>query len=178
MTLEQLANLAEIIGGVAVIASLVYLAVQIRQNTATVRAATLASNTDIWSSMLVEVAAADKIEAYLLGSIGKADMDPKQFLQFFLICRAMFVSFENQFYQFSNSTMDKEIYLGYERCFQTQVLAFSGFRRYWQQTREEFSPDFIARVDFLLTETPATDNKHLMQKWRELSQISETAGGE
>lgn len=33
MTLEQLANIGELIGGLAVVASLIYLAIQIRQNT-------------------------------------------------------------------------------------------------------------------------------------------------
>ncbi len=38
MTLQELGNLGELVGGIAVIVSLVYLAVQIRQNTQTVRA--------------------------------------------------------------------------------------------------------------------------------------------
>ena len=37
MTLEDLGNLSEIIGAIAVVVSLVYLAVQIRQNTAQIR---------------------------------------------------------------------------------------------------------------------------------------------
>ena len=37
MTLEDLANLSEFIGAVAVVVSLVYLAIQIRQNTAQIR---------------------------------------------------------------------------------------------------------------------------------------------
>ncbi|MBL6691364.1 MAG: hypothetical protein ISP91_13320 [Pseudomonadales bacterium] len=41
MNLEQLANLGELIGGVAVVASLIYLAVQIRQNTRMVKSSTL-----------------------------------------------------------------------------------------------------------------------------------------
>ena len=37
MTLEDLGNLGEFIGAIAVVASLVYLAIQIRQNTARIR---------------------------------------------------------------------------------------------------------------------------------------------
>ncbi len=37
MTLEDIGNLSEIIGAIAVVISLVYLAVQIRQNTAQIR---------------------------------------------------------------------------------------------------------------------------------------------
>lgn len=46
MNLEQLANVGEFLGGVAVVVSLIYLAVQIRQNTNSVRAqAELGMNT-------------------------------------------------------------------------------------------------------------------------------------
>ncbi len=37
MTLEDLGNLGEIIGAIAVVVSLIYLAIQIRQNTAQIR---------------------------------------------------------------------------------------------------------------------------------------------
>ena len=52
MTLSELADLAEIVGGVAVVVSLIYLAVQVRQNTHSVRSATLQANTALWSSII------------------------------------------------------------------------------------------------------------------------------
>ena len=45
MTLEDLGNIGEFLGAIGVIASLVYLAVQIRQNTRSVRSATYQSST-------------------------------------------------------------------------------------------------------------------------------------
>ena len=48
MTLANLANIGEFIGGIAVIVSLIYLALQIRHNTKTVRGSTLQQNTDFW----------------------------------------------------------------------------------------------------------------------------------
>ena len=169
MNLEQLANLGELIGGLAVVASLIYLAIQIRQNTQTVRSATLASNTDIWSNMLTLIASSDLTDAYLLGSSGKQELTPKQLLQFFLICRALFVSFENQYYQFTVGTFDEDTYLGYERSFKNQILIFPGFQAYWRQTRAEFSPKFIARMDGLLTEVPEVDALALMKRWQEVT---------
>ena len=60
MTLEQLANLGEFISGLAVIGSVIYLAIQIRQNTQSVKSSTLATNTSNWSSMLVNLATEDR----------------------------------------------------------------------------------------------------------------------
>lgn len=130
MSLEQFAYLAEIISGLAVVASLIYLAIQIRQNTQTVKSATLAGNTEIFSNMLLELASEDNIEAYMTGSMGVADIKSKEFTQFFLQCRVLFVCFENQYYQFSNGSLDEETYKGYERAISEQILAFPGFRQY------------------------------------------------
>ena len=74
MNLEQLANLGEFVGGIAVIASIVYLAIQIKQNTRSVKSATLATNTSNWGSMLINLASDDKSEAYLNGIAGKEDI--------------------------------------------------------------------------------------------------------
>jgi hypothetical protein len=44
MSLNDLANLGQIIGAIAVVISLIYLALQIRQNTNAVRSATARNN--------------------------------------------------------------------------------------------------------------------------------------
>lgn len=166
-TLENLANVGELVGGFAVVVSLIYLAIQIRQNTANIRSATLATNTEIWSSMLTQVAHPDFNESYLLGSSGKPDLKPHQLLQFYLICRAIFVAFESQFYQHQQGTLDSEIYLGYERSTKNQILSLPGFQAYWRATSHEFSPDFVERVDQLIGEVSDTNPGRLLAQWQE-----------
>ncbi len=61
--LESLANLGEIIGAVAVVVSLIYLAVQVRQNTH-------AQQTENFSRALDRVAALDPVEVSVYGNIG------------------------------------------------------------------------------------------------------------
>lgn len=99
MGLSQLADLGELLGGVAVVASLVYLAVQIRQNTRTVKASTLHHNTELWSSMFLRLAEPDLARAYVAGMAGQPDIRPLHYTQFFFVCRSMFLAFENQYYQ-------------------------------------------------------------------------------
>lgn len=170
MNLEQLANLGEFAGGIAVIASLVYLALQIRQNTQSVRSATLANNTQIWSSMLLEIGSKDKLDAYLQGAVGKADMAPEHFLQFFMLARALFVSFENQYYQYLHGSMDEQIYLGYERTINAEILAFRGFRMYWEQHREDYSEQFRVYVDNSLLKLPEAHPSALVSRWQALAE--------
>jgi hypothetical protein len=169
MNLEQLANVGEFIGGIAVIASLIYLAIQIRQNTQSVKSATLAANTTNWSSMLVNLADAGKSEAYLSGITGKEDIGAEHFLQFVQIARAMLVSWETQHYQFLNGALDSDIYRGYERACKDQMLVFPGFQMVWEITREGFSPAFSELVDKLISEIDEGDSFLMIQKWQQLA---------
>jgi hypothetical protein len=90
VTLSDLADIAEIAGAIAVVVSLVYLAIQVRQNTDSVRSATLQANTALWSSLLSGLAERGTVEAYAAGLSGSKDISPMQYTQFFLLCRGLF----------------------------------------------------------------------------------------
>jgi hypothetical protein len=128
MTLSDLANIAEIVGAIAVVVSLVYVAIQVRQNTESVRSATLQANTALWSTLLSGLAEPGIVEAYATGLSGRKDISRLQYTQFFLLCRGVFAAFENQHYQFRSGILDEETYRGYERAISEQLLAFPGFR--------------------------------------------------
>jgi hypothetical protein len=174
MNLEQLANLGEFIGGTAVIASLIYLAIQIRQNTRSVKSSTLATNTANWSSILVNLADSTKSEAYLNGIVGTENISPAHFLQFIQITRAMLVSWETQHYQFLNGAMDKDIYCGYERACKDQMLVYPGFQMVWEITREGFSPAFRELVDRLINDIDEGDSFLLVEQWQQLARQRKT----
>jgi hypothetical protein len=87
----------------------------------------------------------------------------------------MFLGFENQYYQFRQGILDQETYLGYERSMQAQLLAFPGFRVWWQQSHAVFSPAFVARVDSMLERTPEADARALLSEWTTLAQSRQSA---
>ena len=101
---------------------------------------------------------------------GEPEIRPAHYTQFFFICRSMFLGFENQYFQFCQGILDREIYLGYERSIQKQLFAFKGFRISWQQNRFTFSPAFVAHVDAIIERTPEADTSTLFNEWRTLAQ--------
>jgi hypothetical protein len=169
MNLENLANIGEFIGGIAVIASLIYLAIQIRQNTQSVKSSTVATNTANWSSLLVNLASGDRSEAYMNGLVGMGDMSALHFQQFALMSRAMLVSFESQHYQYLTGALDQDMYRGYERACKDQILAFPGHQMIWEITRDGFSPDFRELVDRLISEVSEEDSYRMLQQWQHLA---------
>jgi hypothetical protein len=175
VSLSQLADLGELLGGVAVVASLVYLAVQIRQNTRIVMASTLHQNTDLWSSLFLRLAEPDLARAYVAGMAGQSDMRPLEYTQFFFICRSMFLAFENQYYQMRHGVLDSEAYAGYERSISTQVLAFRGFRFWWELNRSMYSPEFGDHVDAMIADVPEADPASLLREWHDIAQAKTPA---
>ena len=174
MTIQDLGSIGELIAAVATVATLIYLAIQIRQNTQSVKSSTLATNTTNWSSMLVNLADAEKSEAYLNGMLGREDSSAAQFLQFVLIARAMMVSWETQHYQYLNGALDRDIYLGYERSCKDQILVYPGFQMIWEITREGFSPAFRELVDKVINEVDEGDSFLMIQKWEQLARQRKT----
>ena len=175
MTLLEWGALGELIGGIAIIGSLIYVGIQIRQNTRAVRGSTLQMNTDFWGTLFLRLAEPEMSQAYAAGMVGQPDIRPAHYTQFFFICRAMFLGLENQYYQFRHGILDQATYLGYERSIQTQLLAFPGFRIWWQQSRAVFSPAFVAHVDSMIERTPEADPGALLSEWSTLAQSRQSA---
>ena len=165
MTLSDLANIGEFFGGIAVLGSLVYLAIQIRQNTKAVRGATLQQNTDFWGNLFLQLADQKLTLTYAVGMQGRPDIPPINFAQFHFIARAMFLGLENQYFQYRHGILDSESYLGYERIIKGQVLAYRGFRIYWEQNSVYYSPIFISYIDALVESTPELVGAPLLDEW-------------
>jgi hypothetical protein len=75
----------------------------------------------------------------------------------------MFLGFENQYFQYRNGILDPESYLGYERIIAAQILAFRGFRIYWEQNRSYYSPSFVSHIDNIIERTP--EGGALLKDW-------------
>ena len=175
MTLEQYAAIGEFVGGIAVLFSLVWVALQIRQNTRSVRSATLATNTQIWSNLLMQAAKPELAEVYALGASGSSKITPHQLLQFGFICRSWFASLENQWYQYQHGTLDAEIYRGYEYSVKTEMLIYRGLRIWWQIHRETFSRAFVAHIEQQMHGVDEAHPGKDYQVWQEMISAAKAA---
>jgi hypothetical protein len=169
MTIQDLGSIGELIAAIATVLTLVYLAAQIRQNTQTVRSSTLHQNTDLWSAFWVRLAEPDMARAYAQAMTGQPDIAPLAYTQFFLICRGLFLALENQYYQVRHGVLDGEAYASYERAIAEQLLAYRGFRIWWEQSRSVFSPSFAAHIDDLIESEPEADPTKLYAEWQRIA---------
>ncbi len=100
MDLTQLANLGEFIGGVAVLVTLIYLALQVRQNTKAVSAATFHAVASETSKLVTRATESSELIALLGTAFTKPEeLAPLERFRVGFWLRGAFRLNENYFYQ-------------------------------------------------------------------------------
>ena len=135
MTIEDLGNIGEFVGAIGVIASLVYLAVQIRRSDESTRAATVQSL----------LGRSTEITLQLVYS----GFDPEKAteLQRTQLLFGLFNHFNNAFYQKSVGMLDEETWMMFEVRIRGIIDGTDEFEDWWQQVNGSFSRSFVDHVN-------------------------------
>lgn len=148
MNWEAVGAVAEALGVVGVIVSLIYLALQIRHNTRVTRldAAFRVMHATTTSTGLPLIQDADLSAKVLSASAGDIPVDPGERLQatawFFVALKTV----ENAHYQYQQGALHEDVWRTWENFWSTWVQ-MPGFRRYWEDRRSAFLPGFQRVVD-------------------------------
>ena len=149
MTLDQLASIGEFMGGIAVVISLVYLAIQIRSNTETERTSTYQSIVSDFGALNNTMASTPELSHLFVQAMEnyhQLSSDQKSRIsQLFFQC---FRYFENMFYQHKKGYLDDEVWTGWKRLMLTYYSS-PGFQTWWEHRRDVYSEPFAI---FLETE--------------------------
>lgn len=155
MSLEDWGNIGEVIGAIAVVVSLLYLAWQIRQNTEAVRASAVDSS--ISHSMGVRQSVSESPELtriYHEGSQDPHSLSEQELFRYRLLCHNMLLSHWNIFAQSRFAGLTTETWSS-QRPVVKRMLSSEGGRWFWENYRAEFEPIFQEEVDLILGESPA-----------------------
>ena len=154
MTLDQLASIGEIIGGVGVVISIIYLAIQIRANTEAERTSTYQSIVSDFGALNNTMASTPELSHLFVQAMENyhnLSADEKaRISQLFFQC---FRFFENMFYQHQKGYLDKEVWVGWKRLMLT-YHSRPGFQTWWEHRRDVFSERFV-----IFLETEELDRK-------------------
>jgi len=146
MSLTDLASLGSFVSGVAVLTSLVYLALQVRQTERNQQISirhSRASRTVELHLALADPAVAD---AWLHGSARPDEITQTELSQFVNLCRAHFFHFEDSFYQREEGLLN-------DAAFETVVAGARlmarnpGVRAAWRIARPNFGGRFLDFMD-------------------------------
>ena len=149
MELRVLADLGEFVGGLAVIASLAYLALQVRQNTQSLRTENYGRALDRIASIQSLLARDRELARMFARAVADpAQLTPVERIQFTWGLYEFFGAFEFMFHASRAQTLPAEIW---ERWCATTVfwLSFPGVQRWWESRPAPFTASFTAFIDGL-----------------------------
>src|SRR5215468_7039668 len=146
MSLSDLASLGSFVNGLAVLISLIYLALQVRQTKRNQQIAIRHSRASRIVELHLALADPGVAGAWLHGSGGPQEITQTELSQFTNLCRALFFHFEDSFYQREEGLLNDD-------AFETVVagarlLARSlGVRAAWRIARPNFGGRFLDFMD-------------------------------
>jgi hypothetical protein len=149
MNWDAIGAIGEVVGAVAVFATLLYLAIQIRQNTAQSRASSHHAISDSLNQLNILFGQSTEVSAlFLMGLEDRSSLTDAQRWQFDSIMRAYFHVCETMYFQADVGTGDQGIATAEEEGMIIMITAPGG-REWWAQNPYGFSPEFRAYVDRL-----------------------------
>jgi len=146
MNWEAITALAEILGVIVVAVSLVYLSIQIRQNTKVARAATrhaIAVSTENLGSDLINNR--DMAEIFVKHMNGQ-ELSPVENLRLQSRCYRDMAHWENIHYQFTEGMVTEDQWLGFRKNL-AALLTIDVYREYWAHESFHYSDAFRTEVE-------------------------------
>jgi hypothetical protein len=155
VTIEDLGNLGDFVGGIAVIATLMYLAVQIRQNSRSLQAAALDSAHDHFVKSQLAVAQdpelAEILERGASDYLGLEKSEKRRYRAFLV---QQLRGIEISFFKHQQKILPQSTWEGYE---QSLMYSFGrpGWQQCWGELKPIFSPEFCQFVDGIIVSREA-----------------------
>ena len=138
--LEDLGNLGDFISGVAVVVTLIYLTLQIRQNTVSVRAATIQSAAQANAEMLDHFVRDPELHRiYQAGTRDFESLSPEDRFRFASIMGSMLHRVEGMVYQSAKGLLPPESWEGGANRIKG-AFALPGTRAWWERGKHAFNP--------------------------------------
>jgi hypothetical protein len=153
MTLSDIASIATVISGLAVLGSLVYLSLQIRQSSKHTKALIQQGRALQTQNIWFQTAATRGLsEVFERGIDADQTMDRSQYAQFYLWMGAVYFTWEDLFYQHRDGLVDDERHVGTLNQLK-QNFQRPGFRAAWTMLRTNYGREFQGFMDDMMVKT-------------------------
>jgi hypothetical protein len=166
MSLSDLASLGSFVSGIAVLTSLIYLALQVRQTERNQQISIRHSRASRIVELEVALADPAVAGAWLRGSGSPEEITPTELSQFIHLCRALLFHFEDSFYQREEGLLNDDAFETVVAG--TRLLARNaGWRAAWRIARPNFGGRFRDFMDGVVAGSAAEPPVDLsLEAWK------------
>ncbi len=149
MPLREWASIASVVSAVALVVSVIYVSIQIRNNTRAVRASAFQQVVDSFAGISLDIAK-DRVlvDLYLRGSQEFASLSEVERAQYSLMLLSFLRRAENVFFQTEIQLLQSEHWSGIRESIKA-IVAPPGARDCWGAIKGRLNPEFRAFIDKL-----------------------------
>ncbi len=150
MSIMELGALGEFVGAFAVVATLLYVGLQVRQNTKAVRGAAAHNATQSLQSWYVAIATNPQAaHVFRRGMSDPSALSEDDAFVYLMNVHSAMLGYQNVFFLGTEGTLDASLYLAMSATM-VAVVPTPGFQWYWKQRADFFTPEFRVFVEELM----------------------------
>jgi hypothetical protein len=153
MTLEQFALIAEIVGGIGVVASLIYLAVEIRRQSRQNSLQAANELTAQWSGLMTSLhEGSEMAEIWLRGHHDFDSLDTVSKLRYGAYFERFLRNSESLYLHLQAKTLDPMVWRGIERAIR-DLMILPGAQTWWRTRKHWYTDNFQNLVDEIIAKS-------------------------
>jgi len=147
MNLEQAYYIGQLAGSVVVIASLIYLAVEVRQNTKIAKLNSSHINTQVYTQFLELISSDSELaDIFLRGVNDITELTAVEQIRFSALLGIAFRNMFQQFQEFDMGLISNDDWDTWNKAL-TQIITYPGIQAVWETRKSTYNERFQAYVD-------------------------------
>ncbi len=165
MELDQLASIGELLGGMGVILSLLYLAFQLREQSRGLRSESYGRSLDRLARIQERLSEPSEFSrCFNRGLVDPESLSIEERIHFTWACTEMFGAFEYMHYQQSQGALPEQIWLRWKDTVRFW-MTFAGIRAWWIGKPSPFNASFSALIEDCIREGYQPDCPGAWEQW-------------
>jgi len=170
MSIELLGVIAEIISAIAIIVTLVYLSIQVKDSARASRSAAVTDATTAMQAFYQELGSNSATSKLFLDGLTKPEsLSQETQFQYLMMMHSCFLGFQRSYFLAREGTLDVALRDSIGTAMHA-VNRLPGMHLYWRQRKGYFQPEFIEWVESLLARDPLED----MDAYRDFDKLPNT----
>jgi len=155
LTLEQIYFIGQTISALAVVLSLIYVGLQVKQNTTATQTASAQAYVSAHTDTIGLINSSPNLAKCLhQGAGGLESLDGANLIEFMAFHDSVFIFFQSSYLQWQHGILEKSLWFTNKQAF-VGLLKQKGQREWWELRRHWFDDDFQNYVDTVISEESA-----------------------
>ncbi len=146
MTIMELGAVGEFVGAIAVVVTLIYLSIQMRQNTNAIGLNTAQAVTEELQGMFSLTASNQELAEMLVKAAGGSELQGAERMRYYSFTHNLVRVYENAFLQLRSDVIDQARWAGMTRMM-IDYTSMAGFQSYWLDRKHWVSDEFQEHMD-------------------------------